>query len=79
MIVSLLGWIMVIRGILLIAFPDLFMYIADRTIGTEGIWRTGFAVLVLVGLYLTYAGWVARPEPTASPVVSPGSDLPRAA
>jgi hypothetical protein len=78
-IVSLLGWIMVVRGILLMAFPNFFMSIANRTIGAEGVWRAVFAVMVLVGLYLVYAGWIARPEPTVSPGESPAPDLPRAA
>lgn len=78
-IVSLLGWIMVVRGILLMAFPDFFMSIADRTIGAEGVWRTVFAVLVLVGLYLTYTGWIVRAKPSVSPGESPAPDLPRAA
>lgn len=79
MIVSLLGWIMVVRGILLMAFPNFFMSIADRTIGAEGVWRAVFAIFVVIGLYLTYTGWVSRPERTVSPGESPAPDLPRAA
>ncbi|MDH6193984.1 hypothetical protein M2272_000605 [Mycobacterium frederiksbergense] len=78
-IVSLLGWIMVARGILLMAFPNFFMSIANRTIGAEGVWRAVFAILVLVGLYLTYVGWIGRPQLTVSPGESPAPDLPRAA
>ncbi|MCV7204313.1 hypothetical protein H7J71_20085 [Mycolicibacterium peregrinum] len=78
-IVSLLGWIMVVRGILLMGFPGFFMSIANRTIGAEGVWRAVFAVLVLVGLYLTYTGWIARAKPSVSPGQSPAPDLPRAA
>lgn len=78
-IVSLLGWIMVIRGILLMAFPDFFMSIANRTVGAENLWRVVFVVFVAMGVYLTYAGWIARPKPTISPAVSSTPDLPRAA
>src|SRR5262245_21469098 len=78
-IVSLLGWMMVLRGVLLLAFPDTFMAIANHTIGAETLWRVVFSGFALVGLYLTYIGWFARPK---GPVVQvPGSmpDLPRAA
>ena len=78
-IVSLLGWMMVFRGVLLLAFPDAFMAIADRTIGAETLWRVVFGGFALVGLYLTYVGWFAHPK---GPVVqAPRSmpDLPRAA
>ncbi|MCV7155965.1 hypothetical protein [Mycolicibacterium brisbanense] len=78
-IVSMLGWIMVIRGILLMAFPDFFIAIANRTIGAENLWRVVFAVFIAIGVYLTYAGWIARPKPTISPAVSSTPDLPRAA
>ena len=78
-IVSLLGWIMVLRGVLLLAFPDTFMSIANQTIGAETLWRMVFAGFTLVGLYLTYIGWIARPK--GSVARAPGStpDLPRAA
>lgn len=78
-IVSLLGWLMVVRGVLLMAFPDTFLSIANRTIDAETLWRTVFGIFVLVGLYLTYVGWFTRPRSSVSQ--SPGSisDLPRAA
>lgn len=78
-IVSLVGWIMVLRGVLLLAFPDTFMSIANQTIGAETLWRIVFAVFTLVGLYLTYVGWFARHK--GSVAQAPGSipDLPRAA
>ena len=78
-IVSLVGWIMVLRGVLLLAFPDTFMSIANQTIGAETLWRIVFAGFTLVGLYLTYVGWIARHK--GSVTQAPGSipDLPRAA
>ena len=78
-IVSLLGWLMVVRGVLLMAFPDTFMSIANRTIDAETLWRIVFGVFVLVGLYLTHIGWIARPKGSVSQ--TPGSipDLPRTA
>ena len=60
-IVSALGWLLLARGIFLLAFPDVFASVADRVIGAVGVWQTVYAVMVLVGLYLTYVGW--RPTP----------------
>ena len=78
-IVSLLGWLMVLRGVLLLAFPDTFISIANHTVGAENVWRIVFGGVTLVGLYLTYIGWIARPK--GSVARAPGSipDLPRAA
>jgi hypothetical protein len=56
-IISLLGWLMVLRGFVLIAFPGVFASVADRMIGVGAIWIAAFVVMALVGLYLTYVGW----------------------
>ena len=76
---SLVGWIMVLRGVLLLAFPDTFMSITNQTIGAETLWRIVFAGFTLVGLYLTYVGWFSRHK--GSVAQAPGwiPDLPRAA
>jgi hypothetical protein len=78
-IISVLGWIMVLRGVLLLAFPDTFMSIANHTIGAETFWRIIFGGVTIVGLYLTYVGWIAPQKGSAAQ--APGSipDLPRAA
>lgn len=70
---------MVLRGVLLLAFPDTFMSIANHTIGAETLWRILFGGVTIVGLYLTYFGWIARQKGTAAQ--APGSipDLHRAA
>lgn len=78
-VVSLLGWIMVVRGILLMAFPNFFMSVASKTIGAESVWRAVFVCFVAVGLFLSYAGWVARPKPEMPPGDSRATELPRAA
>lgn len=60
-IISVLGWLLVVRGILLIAFPGIFASVADRMIGAPAAWIAAFVVMALIGLYLTYVGW--KPEP----------------
>lgn len=78
-IVSLLGWLTTLKGFFLIAFPHTYLSFASRALGAGTSWRAGFIAMALVGLYLTYVGWMpARSRPTAQPASAP-SDLPRAA
>ena len=68
-IISVLGWALVVRGILLIAFPDVFASLADRMIGAVGAWKAAYVVMALIGLYLTYVGWKpARKDPQGDDV-----------
>lgn len=78
-IVSLLGWMMVLRGILLLAFPDTFLSIAEHSIGAEPLWRTVFGAFAVIGLYLVYVGWIARPDGPTAQAASSTAELPRAA
>lgn len=78
-VVSVLGWIMVLRGVLLLAFPDAFMSIANHTIGAETLWLIVFAGFALVGLYLTWVGWMPRQKSPGANVSGSMPDLPRAA
>lgn len=64
-IVSVLGWLMVVRGVLLLAFPAALMSAANAVIGTGAVWRITYLVLALVGLYLTVIGW--RPVSSSLP------------
>ncbi|MCF6387262.1 hypothetical protein L2K20_09780 [Mycobacterium sp. MBM] len=56
-IVSVLGWLLVVRGLVLLVSPDLFETVADRAIGTTGVWQVIYIATALVALYLTYVGW----------------------
>lgn len=60
-IVSVLGWAMVLRGVFLLAFPAAFMSAADAVIGSGKVWQIGYLAMAVLGLYLSYAGW--RPTP----------------
>ncbi|GLE50863.1 hypothetical protein ATCCBAA256_04500 [Mycobacterium montefiorense] len=59
---SLLGWFLAIRGILILAIPDVYDA-AGKSMEENAIplVRAIFAGIALVGLYLTYVGWVAKP------------------
>jgi hypothetical protein len=56
-VVSAFGWIAILRGFLLVAFPTAFASAADRIIGVVGVWQAVLAIAVLIGLYLTVVGW----------------------
>jgi hypothetical protein len=59
-LISLFGWVLAIRGLVLMAAPALYeraVVIADAT----WLVRIMFGVLVVIGFYLTYVGWRTRP------------------
>jgi vacuolar-type H+-ATPase subunit I/STV1 len=65
-IVSVLGWLVVLRGVLLLAFPSAFISMANSMIGAQGLWVALAVGFALVGLYLTYYGWfqaLSQPAP----------------
>ncbi|OBI07802.1 hypothetical protein [Mycobacterium scrofulaceum] len=78
-IVSLLGWLIVLRGLLLVAFPKFFASLANDMVGAQGWWIAACVVFALVGLYLTYVGWAPAPHRPASQAAVANPDLPRAA
>ncbi len=61
-IVSLLGWFLAVRGVLLLAVPQPVISAGSAMTGPVpyALVRVFFAGLALVGLYLTYVGWIAR-------------------
>ena len=54
---SALGWLLIARGVFLLAFPDTFASVANRVIGAVGVWQAVYVVFAAIGLYLTYVGW----------------------
>lgn len=64
--ISVMGWAITLRGLILLAFPKAFMSAANATIGMGNMWMTASVLLAAAGLYLTYVGWrptPATPEP----------------
>jgi hypothetical protein len=79
-IVSLVGWFFLVRGVLLLTVPRAYDA-AGNAIYSSGatavIWVL-FICLAAAGLYLTYVGW--RPQPrTPESAVSPTEDRSHAA
>jgi hypothetical protein len=79
-IVSALGWLTVLKGCFLMAFPQNYLSFASTAVDAVTWWRAGFIVMGLVGLFLaSFIGWIpASSRPTAQPASST-PDLPRAA
>lgn len=78
-IVSAMGWLLTVRGLLLLAFPKAFMAAADATIGMAAMWSTVSALLAVAGLFLSYVGWRPAPVQPAPKADTATRDLPRAA
>jgi hypothetical protein len=58
------GWILALRGLVLMAAPKLYEH-AAMFMDAIPLVQLVFGVLVAIGLYLTYVGWLAKP---ASPL-----------
>ncbi|MGD1112366.1 MAG: hypothetical protein ABR885_19305 [Mycobacterium sp.] len=67
-LISLLGWFLAIRGVLILAIPDVYDS-AGSALEQNAIplVRVIFAGLALVGLYLSYVGWIAKPAGQGQP------------
>ena len=78
-IVSLVGWLVVLRGVFLLAFPQTFVSFANSMIGAEAWWLAICIAFALVGLYLTYVGWIPASSRPTSQATHSTPDLPRAA
>lgn len=79
-IISVLGWVLVVRGAFMLALPDTFASMGQQVIGAVGVWRSVYVVFAVIGLYLTYVGWLpARQRSQQSGSSHSSPDLPRAA
>ena len=76
-IVSVVGWFLAIRGVLLLTVPQAYDAAGDAIYSSgasAGIWVV-FICLASAGLYLTYVGW--KPEAgTPHGVVRPAGEQP---
>jgi hypothetical protein len=59
-LISLIGWILALRGMILMAAPELYER-AVIAMDWIPLVRVIFGVLVAIGIYLTYVGWFAKP------------------
>jgi hypothetical protein len=77
--VSVLGWLITLRGLLLLAFPKVFVSVANSMIGAQAGWVGRCVAFALIGLYLTYVGWAPTPSRPTAQAATTTPDLPRAA
>lgn len=73
-IISVAGWLSVVKGFMLMAFPDALTSVADTAINAPNWWRPVYVVFALLGVYVTYVGWVPeqnRPAPKAVKLTPP--------
>ncbi|MCV7199358.1 hypothetical protein [Mycobacterium angelicum] len=59
--VSVVGWLLVLRAVLLMTFPQAFMSATEAAFELTPLWVGVEISIGLVGLWLTFVGW--RPEP----------------
>lgn len=78
-VVSVLGWLVVLRGVLMMAFPATFISVARSVIDQGDLWRGLCIVCAAFGFYLTYVGWMPLADRAGAPVAAADPDLPRAA
>jgi len=79
-ILSAVGWFLVIRGVLLLTVPQAYSSAGNAIYSSGAITavRVFFFCLGLVGLYLTYVGWKPAPR-TPKAMASATQDRPHAA
>jgi hypothetical protein len=77
--VSVVGWLVALKGLFLVAFPLTYFSMANSAIDAVGWWRGGAVIDALIGLYLAYVGWMPARTRPESPAASSTRDLPRAA
>jgi hypothetical protein len=59
-LISLFGWFLALRGVVLLAAPELIAHAGAGMTGLLLVVRIGFGALFVMGLWLTFVGWIAR-------------------
>ncbi len=59
-LISAFGWILALRGLALMAAPELYER-AAMAMDAAPLVRLIFGILVTIGLYLATVGWLAKP------------------
>jgi len=65
-IISLFGWFLALRGLLLLTAPQMIARGAYSALKLLPAVRAGFSILVLSGIWLTYVGWFVKPPDSDS-------------
>lgn len=62
-LISLFGWFLALRGVVLLAAPQLIASGTAAAMNMMPFVQIGFGVLLLIGLWLTFVGWIVKPPP----------------
>lgn len=57
-LISALGWLVTLRGTVLLVAPQWLARVADAAMGARPVVQIGFGVVALAGLWLSYVGWI---------------------
>ena len=60
-IITLFGWVTVIRSAILLVAPQLVSQVASMAMQIPGLPLIPAAVAVLIGVYLSFVGWFSKP------------------
>jgi len=66
-LISLFGWFLALRGLMLLAAPQLYASVGAAAMNMMPIVQIVFAFLVLIGLLLTFVGWIGSATDPPSP------------
>jgi hypothetical protein len=61
-LISLFGWFVALRGLALLVAPQLYARGGTAALNIMPIVQISFGVLVLIGLWLTFVGWIAKTD-----------------
>ncbi|MDH7794924.1 MULTISPECIES: hypothetical protein [unclassified Beijerinckia] len=61
-LISLFGWLLVLRGAIVLVAPNLMIRGGEALMPHQTLLRLSFGLFTLIGLYLTYVGWIAKPR-----------------
>ncbi len=59
-IVSVVGWLAVLEGLVLLVVPRAYLALADWLVGSTVLLWVVMLVAAVIGAYLTYVGWIGE-------------------
>jgi hypothetical protein len=59
-LISLFGWYLALRGLVLLVAPQFYERSSFALMNEILPLRVGFGLLMLMGIWLTYVGWIAK-------------------
>jgi hypothetical protein len=56
-IITIIGWLSVVKGVLLIVFPNVFLHLSNWMRKGDAVMRYMSIIYLLLGLFLTFKGF----------------------